>query len=168
METHFTEKLEELLRTKSYSSLNEAEKLYVLSLISAAEYAHFSHILQAFIAGSKNEENRLSLSAGALSNLQDVFQKKHQPFYLKSIKLPLKSFQVPIYQAVAASLVFAIGISYLLVPNKSRNSPVHQAYCLSDAEFNKYTQRNGFYSETAEVSIEDEVTQELRNMKLTP
>ena len=90
METHFTEKLEILLRNKPYDLLNDDEKIYVLSFISAEEYEHFSMILQGVVNDSKNEKNRLSLSKEVLSNLQDAFQEKHQPFYMKSMKFPFK------------------------------------------------------------------------------
>jgi len=166
METHFTEKLEILLRNKPYDLLNDDEKIYVLSFISEEEYEHFSMILQGVVNDSKNEKNRLSLSKEVLSNLQDAFQEKHQPFYMKSMKFPFKDFQIPRYQVIAASLIFAIGIFSLLKPNEIMTSHVSTEYYLSEAEFNKYTQWDGFYSEMSEVTMEDDVTQELMNMSI--
>ena len=166
METQFTDKLENLLRIKSYSYLNEEEKLYVLSIISEEEYDLFSQALLEVSNRSEIEANELSVSDDVLPNLQRTFQEKHQPFYLKPIKLPFGGLQIQSYQAYAALLIFALVLFSLITSNeKDLVSDESHYYYLSEAEFNKYTQWDGFYLEMSEVTIEDDVTQELMNMK---
>lgn len=165
MESKFTEKLEILLRTKPFEDLSIEEEKYVLSLISKEEYDAFSYTLKDIILEVEKNERETKVSDEILLNLQYAFQEKHRkPFYLKSVKLPFVDLKIQNYQAFAAALVLALGIFSLTKPTGIKN--VESDYYLSEAEFNKYTQWDGGYSEMSTPPVDDDVTQELMNMRL--
>ncbi len=166
METIFTEKLEYLLKNKDYTSLNIEEKKYVNERLAEEDFTLYSDLLKKTIANFKDENNSLILEEDSLIVLQKSFRKKHIPFYKKTMQIPVIKLQIAYYQSIAASIILIVGLFSVFNFNHLKNIE-EDSYYLSDEEFNKYTQFDDYYVETEGFQIDDEVTQELKELKFT-
>jgi hypothetical protein len=100
------DRLEKLLRSKQFQSLNAAERQFVIKLISAEEYSQMAALYQS--ANHSTDEPEIEPLTVTKTKLDKVFGAKRQ-------SLNIFRMRMPVYQSAVAAVVFFVvgfGVNY--------------------------------------------------------
>ncbi|PJC62329.1 MAG: hypothetical protein CO022_05115 [Flavobacteriales bacterium CG_4_9_14_0_2_um_filter_32_27] len=158
MDDLFDDKIEALVKEKSFSELTLLEKEKVLILYSPEEYDELHNCLRIIKLDKEKVIQHLCVSQKNKNQLNLLYKKKHQiKFVLPSITNLLNIFYIPYFKPII--FTSCLLIVFAIVVSKFEKNNEHE---LTEEEFNKYTT---FELEQMEPQYEmDETTEYLLNM----